>query len=112
MKKVSILFAIFVFCISAFSHSASKVEVAFDNETKILTVSFAHSVGDNEKHFIHKVVVEVNEEEIINQKISKQESDKGGELQYKIIDLKSGDKVKVITKCNKNGTKSKTITIE
>ncbi|MBT3756774.1 MAG: hypothetical protein HOK80_09235 [Candidatus Cloacimonetes bacterium] len=94
------------------AHPASNVELEFNQETSILTVSFDHKVKDAEKHFIFEVTVYLNKEEIIEQKIEKQDDAESGTVLYKIIDAKSGDKIKVKTNCNKTGKKSATLTVE
>jgi hypothetical protein len=71
-----------------------------------------HKVGDENKHFILDVKVEVNKKEIITQLFSKQETSDGGELIFRIPDLKLGDEVKVIAECNKIGKKSTNFTVE
>ncbi|MDA3812632.1 MAG: hypothetical protein PF570_00095 [Candidatus Cloacimonetes bacterium] len=94
------------------AHPASEVNLEFDQETSILTVNFDHKVKDAEKHFIFEVIVYLNKEDIIEQKLAKQDNIENGSLVYKIIDAKSGDTIKVRTNCNKTGKKSVTITIE
>ncbi len=94
------------------AHPASNVNLEFDQETSILTVNFEHKVKDAEKHFIFEIIVYLNKEVIIEQKIERQDSMENGNLVYKIIDAKSGDKIKVRTNCNKTGKKSATLEIE
>jgi len=94
------------------AHPASNVTLEFNQETSILTVNFDHKVKDAEKHFIYEVKVYLNKEVIIEQKTEKQDNLESGNLVYKIIDAKSGDKIKVRTNCNKTGKKSATIEIE
>lgn len=94
------------------AHPASEINLEFNKETHLLTVDFAHKVKDAEKHFILEVIVNLNKEEIITQKLAKQDNTENGSLVYKIIDAKPGDKIKVSIKCNKIGKKSTEITIE
>ncbi|MBN2830554.1 MAG: hypothetical protein JXR56_09570 [Candidatus Cloacimonetes bacterium] len=94
------------------AHPASGVKADFDKDTNILMVSFEHEVKNAEDHFIYEINVKLNKKEIINQQISKQETIKGGEYQYKIIDAKVGDTITVTTACNKSGKKSVSLVIE
>lgn len=94
------------------AHPASEVNLEFDNDTHLLMVNFVHKVKNAEEHFIIGVIVYLNNEEIIEQKIAKQDNTESGSLVYRIIDAKSGDKIKVSIKCNKVGKKSNEITIE
>jgi len=87
-------------------------ELTFDKETNLLNVEFIHKVDDVDKHFIFEVIVYLNKEEIVTQLIEKQENPEGGSLVYKLIDVKSGDKIKVKTNCNKTGKKSADIVVE
>ncbi len=112
MKKLLIIGVLFIMMSSLFAHSAKDVTATYDKETKLLKVDYVHKVSDEAKHYIVKVIVEVNKKEIITQLLSKQESADGGELIYRIPDLKIGDEVRVITECNKTGKKSTKVTIE
>ncbi|MFC1887407.1 hypothetical protein ACFLYK_01210 [Candidatus Cloacimonadota bacterium] len=108
-----ILIVVFVALISILNaHPASDVEMTFDKETSILTVNYIHKVSDAEKHFIFETTVYLNKEEIITQAIQMQDTLEGGQLVYKIIDAKPGDKILVKTNCNKSGKKSGELVIE
>ncbi len=111
MKKIIIAISLLIIALSVYAHPASDVNAEFDMETKILTVSFEHKVSNASKHFISEVKVYRNEEEIIIQKISMQETAEGGKVQYKIPDAVSGDKLNIYTVCNKFGKKSLELTI-
>ncbi len=112
MKKL-ILISLFGIMLSGLlAHSAQEVTATYDMETKLLKVEFEHKVRDASDHFIYEVKIEVNKKEIITQLISKQETADGGQLIYRIPDLKKGDEVKVVTECSKRGKKSAEITVE
>jgi len=93
------------------AHPASEVTLTFDQETSILTVNFDHKVKDADKHFIYEILVYLNKDKIIEQNIEHQDNTETGSVIYKIIDAKSGDKIKVRTNCNKTGKKSAEIEI-
>jgi hypothetical protein len=94
------------------AHPASKVELSFDKETSVLTANFDHKVKDIDKHFIFEILVYLNGEKIIEQKLEMQDNLVAGEVFYKIVDTKVGDEIKVRTNCNKTGKKSAKLTIE
>ncbi|MCF7918497.1 MAG: hypothetical protein K9N06_01105 [Candidatus Cloacimonetes bacterium] len=94
------------------AHPASEVTLAFDQETSILTVNFAHNVNDVDKHFIFEILVYLNGEQIIEQLLQKQDNTETGTVIYKIVEAKKGDKIKVRTNCNKTGKKAAEIVIE
>lgn len=109
--KLFLALAILLSSLTLFAHPASNVEVSYDVETQILNVSFEHKVKDADDHFIFEIKVYNGKKEIITQEISRQETLEGGSFQYKLIDVKPGDKLKVRTNCNKTGKKSATIVI-
>ncbi|MDP8221599.1 MAG: hypothetical protein P9X26_09645 [Candidatus Stygibacter frigidus] len=94
------------------AHPASKVDLSFDKETSVLTVNFDHKVKDIDKHFIFEILVYLNGDQIIEQKLEKQDNLETGEVFYKIVDAKPGDEIKVSIKCNKFGKKSTKLIIE
>lgn len=112
MKKLILVCLFSIMLSGLLAHSAQEVTANYDMESKLLKVDFEHKVRDASDHFIYEVKVEVNEKEIITQLISKQENGDGGQLTYRIPDLKVGDEVKIITECNKRGKKSIELTIE
>ncbi|MCF7857738.1 MAG: hypothetical protein K9N07_00230 [Candidatus Cloacimonetes bacterium] len=93
------------------AHPASEVNLVFDNDNSMLSVNFKHDVKDVDKHFIFEILVFLNQDQIIEQKITRQDKLEGGTLSYKIIDAKPGDTIKVKTNCNKTGKKSAEIEI-
>ncbi len=104
--KYLFLAALFALSAVIWAHPASDIGLDFDLETTLLTVNFNHQVKNAENHFIYEVKVFLNKDEIIEQKLEKQETAEGGELIYKIIDAKPGDEIKVQINCNKFGKKS------
>ena len=110
-KKVSVYFLLFwigiklASSINAFAHPAKSLTATFNNETHILTVHAVHRVKDPADHFIDKIIVKLNGQEVITQTLMSQDSKNDMKVQYKIIDAKPGDRIIVITHCNKMGTK-------
>ncbi len=112
MNKHLILFVLLIATvISIYAHPAGNVTAEYDAKTQLLTVNFVHKVRDAVDHYIANTTVQVNGKKAIEQILPKQESTDGGSLVYKLADLKKGDKVSVITDCNKGGKKTVTITI-
>ena len=112
MKKLITLIIATAILASLYAHSASEVKAEFNDGTKVLTVTYAHSVKDPASHFISTVTVELNEKEIISQKLSRQDDTKNGSVIYKIPEAKAGDKIMVKTRCNKGGNKNFELTVE
>jgi len=113
MKTILLISFLLICCMPVLkAHSASMVELEYERETNILKVSFIHKVTNIEEHFIDEVVVQLNEETIIEQTVNQQENNDGGIFFYKIPGLKSGDKLKAITNCNRIGKKSAELEID
>jgi lipopolysaccharide export system protein LptA len=94
------------------AHPASAVNVTFDKTNSQLFISFNHQVQNNADHFIAAVTVTRGKKVIISQSLTYQDSKEGGEVCYKINDLKAGEKITVTATCSKVGKKSQTITIK
>lgn len=112
MKKSLLTMVVLIISSLLLAHPASKVEISFNTESKVLELSFSHKVKNVESHYIEEVKVELNGEEIILQSIASQENLEGSTLMYKIPEAKVGDEIEVITKCNKFGKKKAKLTIE
>lgn len=96
----------------AFAHPPSKIEVVFDAETKILTAKIIHPVENPLNHYIAKVDVSINGEEVLTQHISRQDNNTEQAVSYRIPDVKQGDTVSVEGHCSISGTKEETIKIQ
>ena len=94
------------------AHPASVVRGEFNLEDNLLHVYFTHNVKDPASHFISEVSVELNRKEIINQKLTSQESETGGSLVYKILEAKAGDKIRIRTTCSRFGRRNSEFTVE
>jgi hypothetical protein len=93
------------------AHAPSDITLDFDNETNILRVTVLHPVGKVAEHFVDRIVVELNNEKLIEQKFIIQSSDGTQEACYIIPGIKIGDEIKVTGYCNISGKKIKTLTI-
>ena len=93
------------------AHPANKVTATFNAETSILTVNFEHKVNNTADHFVYSILIQLNGKKAVEQIISVQETAEGGTFVYKMPGLKKGDKINVVTDCNKGGKRSATITI-
>jgi len=94
-----------------FAHPAGKVSAAYDAKTQILKIDYDHKVSSAKDHFIYNITVQVNGKKTIEQVIFIQDNENGGSYSYKMLGLKKGDKINVITDCNKGGKKSSAITV-
>ena len=104
MRKPCMLFAL-LFALPVFAHPPKGLEVEYDTDSSILRVEIAHSVNDASKHYVNKVVVEVNGKKVIEQTFRKQIDGETQQVMYKIIDAAEGDKISVTAYCNISGKK-------
>jgi desulfoferrodoxin (superoxide reductase-like protein) len=93
------------------AHSPKSPELEYDIETGVLNVSITHSVNNASRHYVNKVVVELNGKKIIEQKFKSQINEEEQQVVYSIIDAKVGDKISVTAFCNISGKKKGELTI-
>lgn len=113
MKKIVLIMlmgTMMIFLLNA--HPASEVKASFDKNTSILKVDFTHKVDNESAHFVFDVEVKLNGKKAVKQELWKQESKEGGSVLYKLTDAKVGDKIQIITDCNKGGKKSETLVVK
>ena len=106
-----VLLVVFILPAVMQAHPPKSVDVEFDNETKVLTVKISHFVDNPSKHFIDKIVVELNGDEIITQKLKAQNTKQDQEAQYMITDAAVGDTITVTAYCNISGKKKAVIDV-
>ena len=93
------------------AHPPKAITVEFDNGTKELAVTISHYVDDPVRHHIEKIVVELNGEEIITQKLKVQEIKGEQRALYLITDAVEGDSISVTGYCSIAGKKKVTIDV-
>jgi desulfoferrodoxin (superoxide reductase-like protein) len=108
----TVLFVVMMAFTTASAHPPTGIELEYDTETQVLTVRILHSVKKVNNHFIDKIVVELNDNEIITQKFARQSSEPYQEVQYTIIDAKTGGSIAVTGFCNISGKKKVTLEVE
>lgn len=114
MKTILFVIGIFIFCEVGigYSHAPSKLDLDFDKDTQILSLTFEHRVRNPERHFVYRVRVRLNKKDVIEQKLDRQDTENGGSLIYKINGAKSGDVIEVRLNCMEGGSKSGKMSIE
>lgn len=115
MKAIIIIISLAAFLLLAtlaWAHPAKSVNLTYDKATKVMTVSVAHDVKDNVKHFIKTIQITVNQKDVLTHNLTLQDNMKGGMYSYKLNDVKPGDKITVTTTCNFVGKKSSSIIVK
>lgn len=95
---------------AAFAHPPSKIEASVDGE--MVNVTIMHNVKDRANHYIYKVVVTLNDKEIIDKRETRQLDDEKQVEVFEIPGLKAGDKLTVEATCNKYGSKTLELTVQ
>jgi len=114
MRNIFIFMIICFFwaaCSTAYAHPPSDIIITFDSKTKILNAVIMHNVSNPENHFIKKVDVALNDREIIEHKISRQDNNINQTVAYLIPDAKTGDKISVEAHCSISGKTKREIKV-
>ncbi len=96
----------------AYAHPPSEVNIEHSSELRMMSIVVAHPVSNSGKHFINKIIIWLNTEEIIQHKISAQDDNKYQSAAYMIPDAKTGDVIAVEAYCNISGKLKKEIKVE
>ena len=100
-----LILALLVMATSLAAHPPKGVDLDFDSDTGVLSVEMMHSVNNASKHYVNKIVVELNGKKIIEQTFRSQLDEEKQQAFYKVIDAKEGDKISVTAYCNISGKK-------
>ena len=113
MKKAALLGMLVIFlaiATTAYAHPPRDIKITFDSGTKVVTAVIMHDVANPLNHYIEKVDVELNGNEIIAHNISRQDNNDSQTVSYLIPDVKDGDEISVEGHCSISGSLRKKIT--
>jgi hypothetical protein len=116
MKKTLIAFILIFALASIYAHPPADIKLSYDKESKILSVTVIHNIKtskipDPNKHFIKKIALNVNGNELIVESISAQQSDEGEKSAY-LLNVSQGDRISVSAACSLSGNKTAELQIE
>lgn len=114
MKK-QILFsmiAILMISMTVMAHAPKKIILTFDKASSTLTADMVHKVKDVNAHYISEVTIYVNGEEVKVATFEKQSEILNELAEFKLENIKEGDEIKLVAKCNKFGKKAAKIMVE
>jgi len=94
---------------SALAHPPQKIEATYDKNTKTVTAVIYHKVANPEKHFINDVTIFSGSEKLFEQKPVKQDNKETQTVAYKAKDIKPGETLNIVAKCNIAGSGNKKI---
>jgi hypothetical protein len=114
MRKIAIFIVSCLFiltCSIAYAHPPSDIIITYDAATKTLHAVIKHAVSNPTNHFIKKVNVGLNGNEIIEHTISRQDNNSTQTVSYLIPDAKAGDRLSVEAHCSISGKLEKEIKV-
>ncbi len=106
MKNLLLIIALLSLSLMAHAHAASDLQASYRAASQTLEISFQHDVRNPQNHFIQSIEISLNGRMIISQVASAQDSATGGELLYKIPNLRRNDKIDITLICNQGGRKT------
>lgn len=110
--KIAILFLLTLVPAYLFACPAKKVELAYNKETKILSMVIDHPVTSTKGHYIDDIKILVDGKEVKTIKPIKQFSLTQDRQELEIGILEDGAKIEVKTHCNQSGNKSGKLTVK
>ena len=97
---------------SVYAHPPSDILITYDTAIKTLKAVITHQVSNPQNHFINKVDVSLNGQEIIEHKLSRQDNNIDQAVSYLIPDAEAGDTISVEAYCNISGTLKREIEVK
>ncbi len=115
MKKRILFLPLFICLVLpgiACAHPPKDIGISYEPETKILTALIIHDTSNPQGHYIKEVDIGLNDQEIIQQMISRQDNNNSQRVSYFIPDAKPGDRLSVEGYCSISGKLEKEITVK
>ncbi len=92
------------------AHPPSKVSISYDGENQTLKVTVTHQVSSPASHYVFKIAVDKNGEEILEEEYTSQPSSSTFSYDYP-LNASSGDAIKATAYCVIAGSRSAEITV-
>ncbi|MBU1125208.1 MAG: hypothetical protein KKC84_04210 [Candidatus Omnitrophica bacterium] len=105
-KMVSSVMVVFLVVCAvgvSWAHPPSSIEITYDPQEKVVTAVITHPVQNPATHYINKVDIGLNGQEVIAHSLGRQDNDMTQTVSYKIPDAMPGDTLSVEGYCNING---------
>lgn len=109
--KVMILFTILLLSTikPIFGHPPDTIIAEYDTTTKILWVTINHLVKNPVSHYINRIEIKMNGEQIIQQKNKRQIYNSSQKYAFVLADINIDDTLTITAYCNISGKKSLSI---
>lgn len=109
---MSLLFFVVCSTSSAYAHPPREITVSFDAETSTVHAVIVHRVSNPASHYIEKVDIGINGEEIAELTFEEQETSREQTISYELPHVTSGDTISVEGYCNLSGKREEELTVE
>ncbi|MBU1061488.1 MAG: hypothetical protein KJ952_02040 [Candidatus Omnitrophica bacterium] len=96
----------------SYAHPPSDIILEYDFETGLCSVVIMHNVENPQAHFIKKVSIALNGQEIISHSISLQDEFDMQVLGYIVPDVRKGDTLSIEAYCSISGKMKKELKAE
>jgi len=106
------MLAILMMTVTLMAHAPKKIILSFDRTSSTLTADIFHKVKNIDKHYISNITIYVNDVEVNTTSIEKQENKLSEIFEYQLKNVKEGDVIQLVAKCNKFGKKSAKLIVE
>ena len=112
-KKIVIINFVLLFYVllgQALAHAPSKIDLTYDADKKVLHLEMTHVSTNLLKHYIRKIIIYKNEEEVQNIYLVKQTT-ASTVVEDVPLEAKDGDVIRVKAICAEAGYKEESLTI-
>lgn len=107
-----VIFMLLFICQAAYAHPPSRMRMSYDKPSRTLKITITHAVTNPESHYVKEVVVKIEGDDVLEHRLSEQETDNTQFVQYSIPDVESGDLIRVEVHCSSFGKRMKELTIK
>ena len=114
MRKIILITICFILLAQiSYAHPPEAMDTTYYPHTERIESTITHPVDDPESHFIQKIRILLNDEEILEDTFIRQDNKDSHTVSYAInVEVRSGDKITVEAYCNKDGMAKQEIEIE
>jgi len=111
IKALAAFMLLVMLTMPATAHSPSQVSLVYDSQNQSLSVTTTHQVSNPSSHYVFKIVVQKNGEQVLTKEYKSQPTSSTFTYDYPINATK-GDVLKATAFCSIAGSRSGEITVE
>jgi hypothetical protein len=113
-SRIIMLLVIFIVTLqtAGFAHAPKKILVDYNLDDSVVKITILHPTPRQIKHRIGRLIIELNDQEVVVQKFLKQKWPESQEAVFVIPSLKTGDKLTVVAHCSVFGKKKVNVEIQ